>query len=177
MVTARKRMVERVGEINRERHAEHAMIQERLTRTETRIKGLLQFIADEDEQSEYAWATVRDLEAQAKADKTAMELLERQAQAPIRLPSPDDIRHIVFDLEARLAADPLRAREWLRRLFADGRIVLTQIPGRVYMARSRLLPLMLTEGTTAGPDAKKASYRRFGGSEPTVSSQGSGGRI
>ena len=69
--------------------------------------------------------------------------LERQTEAPIRLPSPDEIKKLVFDLEHRLQQAPLGGREQLRRMFKDERIVLYPQHDRVCLARSELLPLML----------------------------------
>jgi site-specific DNA recombinase len=168
MARARKRIAERLGEVNRERVAELRQRQQRLARTEEKIRGLLHFIADKDEQSDYAWQAVRDLEAQAKAEKAAIATLERQAETPVHLPSPDQIKKLVFDLERRIQQDPVAGREWLRRMFKNGRIELIALPERVYLAKSELFPLMLlTENAN----------RRPGVSETAVYSKGSGGRI
>jgi hypothetical protein len=50
---------------------------------------------------------------------------------------------VAFDLERRLLADVARGREELRHLFRDGRIDLIPQPGRFYVARSEILPLVL----------------------------------
>lgn len=143
MARARKRIAERLGEVNRERVEELQQRQQRMARTEEKIRGLLNFIADKDEQSDYAWQTVRDMEAQAKTEKAAIAALERQAEAPVRLPSPEEMKKLVFDLEHRIHKDPVAGRELLRRMFKNGRIDLVALPERVYLARSELLPLML----------------------------------
>lgn len=61
----------------------------------------------------------------------------------------------------------MAGREWLRRLFKDGKLVLTPMADRVYIARGELLPLMLM--------SEKTKDRRSGVSESTVSSCSSGG--
>ncbi len=82
---------------------------DRLKRTEERIKGLVGFIADGD-RSEYVVSTLRDLEAQAKAERAAIDRLHKEAQEPLRLPSIDEITAAVFRLDALLSGDPeLRA--------------------------------------------------------------------
>ena len=70
-------------------------------------------------------------------------MLERRAQTAIRLPSPDELMGIVFELEKRLSADTTQAREELRRIFRDGKITLLPQPGGFYVARSEALPLVL----------------------------------
>jgi hypothetical protein len=70
-------------------------------------------------------------------------VLERRTQTAIRLPSPDELMGIVFELEKRLSADTTQAREELRRIFRDGKITLLPQPGGFYVARSEILPLVL----------------------------------
>lgn len=61
----------------------------------------------------------------------------------IKLPTPDEMMKLVFDLERRLTTDVAKGREELKRVFRDGKIVLTPEPGRYYTARSEVLPLVL----------------------------------
>jgi hypothetical protein len=117
----------------------------------------------------YAWTTIRDLEAQAKAEKAAIAELERQVELPVRLPTPDEIAEATFDLEQQLGEDPIVGREWLRRIIKGERLVLQPQPDGVYLARGELLPLMLLK-------AKKGT-RRSGVSEAACSTLSSGGRI
>jgi hypothetical protein len=83
----------------------------------------VQFISDGD-QSSYVRSTLVDLEAQATSEEEAIEAIRREATEPIHLRSPREIELFVADLDAELAQDPLRARELLRRVLKDGRIVL-----------------------------------------------------
>jgi hypothetical protein len=88
-------------------------------------------------------STLLDLEAQAKAEKEAIAAIVREASEPIHLPSPAQLEKGVYDIDARLHQDPLAARELLRRLFKDGRVVLEPQPDRIYLARTEVLPLLL----------------------------------
>jgi hypothetical protein len=86
---------------------------------------------------------LRGLEREANAERSALEVLEKEAGTVIRLPAPDELLSIVFDLEKRLLADPARGREELRLIFRDGRITLVSQPAGFYIARSEILPLVL----------------------------------
>lgn len=164
---ARKEIAEQLGSFARGMNAAIDEHRKRLARTEERIRGLIAFIADGD-RSEYVVSTLKDLEAQAKADKAAIDALEREAGAPIRLPTPDEILQEVFDIETALREDPVAGREMLRRLLKDGIIVLTPGPDGVYTARSAVLPMMLLRNEKAGSGkAPKPAYYK----------QDSGGKI
>jgi hypothetical protein len=63
----------------------------------------------------------------------------------------------------------IRAREELRRLLRDGRIVLEPQPDHVYLARTELLPLMLL--------AASKSETPLRGLRSGVSRDCSGGKI
>lgn len=65
------------------------------------------------------------------------------------LPTPDQLVERAFGLETLLAGDPLRAREALRRLFVDGRVVLHPQPEGHYIAEGRFLPLVVLAQTPA----------------------------
>jgi hypothetical protein len=86
------------------------------------------------------------------------------------------LRH-VLDIEAMVERDPIPAREALRRLFADGKLSLTVEEG-VYVARTKLLPLVLFESATPTGFANNANPRRMAGvagawfaTQPTVDLQ------
>ncbi len=117
----RRQMAERLGNWSRTIETELAERRERLKRTEDRIKGLVQFIADGD-RSEYVVSTLRDLEAQAKADHAGIDRLQRDAREPLRLPSLGEITRSVFDLDRLLAGDVQQARLRLRRWLKDSEI-------------------------------------------------------
>lgn len=114
---------------------------QRLARTKQRIDSLTDVIAD-GERSEALLQKLRDLEAQARDEKAAIEVLEQQARESMKVPSAEEMFARVFDLEARLMQDPLRGREELRRLFRDGVIRLDPQADGVYIARGEVLPLV-----------------------------------
>ena len=141
----RKRVAERLGEVNRTLEANVTEGRQRLARTEARIAGLIEFIANGD-QSDYVRRALLDLEHQAKADRAAIHDLERQAEKPIRLPSPEVVVGRALDIERMVAQDPTRARIELRKLFEDGRILLHPQPEGFYRAETTMLPLVLMLG-------------------------------
>ena len=96
-------------------------------------------------------------------------MLERRAQTAIRLPSPDELMGIVFDLEKRLRADTTSGREELRRIFRDGKITLLPQPAGFYVARSDILPLVLL---TLPPPADSSSEEVGEGRYPASSCAG-----
>ncbi|MBX3229225.1 MAG: zinc ribbon domain-containing protein [Labilithrix sp.] len=83
----RKRIAEHLGEAAR--LAQHEMKErlDRLARTEQRIRGLVTFIADGDHSSSVRDA-LRDLEAQALTERTAIQNIKDRMNAPVDLPTP-----------------------------------------------------------------------------------------
>jgi hypothetical protein len=82
-----------LGEMSRGRKAELTERQRHLVQTEDRIRAMLLFIADKDEKSEYAWASIKELEAQAKADKAAIAEFETQIGEPVPVAALDHQLH------------------------------------------------------------------------------------
>jgi hypothetical protein len=82
----RKRVSDELRDYTRNLEARRKERVERLERTEEKIRGLLAFIATGD-RSEYVVATLRDLEAFARAEKAALAELTQEANRPLRLPS------------------------------------------------------------------------------------------
>lgn len=146
----RKRIAERLGESSRVAEAEMKERLDRLARTEQRIRGLVTFIADGDHSTSVR-DTLRDLEAQAVAERAAIQNIKDRMNAPVDLPTPDRILERAQDLDVVLAADPVRAREALRRMFDGGRIMLTPGEDGVYVAEATFLPLVALAETTKPP--------------------------
>lgn len=166
---ARKLIVEKLAELSRTANAALREHEDRLARTEQRIAGLVTFIADGD-RSEYVQRALRDLEVQAASEKRAIQELRERASKPIELPTPDEVLHRVFALEARLTQDVTRGREALRELFHDGKVRLVPQSDGVYLARTELLPLRILLGQKAEDPAPEVR-------EPGLTGTSCGGRI
>ncbi|MGN6108608.1 MAG: recombinase zinc beta ribbon domain-containing protein, partial [Kofleriaceae bacterium] len=137
----RKEIAQRLRDYSQTLDAEVREHRGRLTRTEDRIKGLIQFIAD-GERSEYIVATLRDLEVQAKTERAAIERIQREAQQPLCLPSPDEIVQAVYSFDAMLAGDAEVARARLRRWLRDGTLRVAKA-GKGFELRGGCFPLAL----------------------------------
>jgi len=146
VICARKRIAERLGEIERGRGAEMRERRSRLEKVERQIERLVEFIAD-GQGSPAVRDKLRTLEREAAIERRTVTALEKNATTPIRLPTPEEMIRLVFDLEPRLMADVSKGREELRRLFRNGRIDLVPQPGGFYIARSEILPLVLLTKT------------------------------
>jgi hypothetical protein len=142
----RKRVAEELRDYSRNLEARRKERTERLTRTEEKIRGLIEYIATGD-RSEYVISTLHDLEAFARAEKAALAELAEQASRPLRLPSNDEVMALATDLEGRLTEDPEVGRATLRRWLSNGVIRVDQSPEGP-IAETELLPLMvLMDGT------------------------------
>ena len=91
---------------------------------------------------EKATAEQRDLKAKLDALKTSM--------VEPRLPTEDEVLAYVVDVEARIKDDPTTAREALRRLLLDGRLVMHPQPDGSWKGESAVFPLRLA-GKTPKP--------------------------
>jgi hypothetical protein len=100
-------------------------------------------LVSEGEKSRSILDRLHALEREAESAQRALSAAEKDAAAPVKLPAPEEMMRLLFDLEARLLADVSRGREELRRLFRDGRIDLVPQPGGFYVARSEILPLVV----------------------------------
>ena len=159
---ARKCLAERLGDLQRSGGSELKDRLERHARTDARIANLVGFIADGDG-SEAVRLALRDLEAQRRDEAGAIEHLRQQMRSPVRLPTRDEVRQRVFDLEALMTKHPIKAREVLRQFLRDGRIVLHPQPNGLFIARTDLLPLVvLAPQTRTPPVGSGAAVYNFG---------------
>jgi Arc/MetJ-type ribon-helix-helix transcriptional regulator len=126
------------------------------------------FIADGD-RSEYVVSALRDLEAQAKAERAAIERLQREAQQPLRLPSLDEITRGAFGLEQLIAGDTEQARLRIRRFLKDGEIRVIRTSSG-YEVRGEVFPLAL-----AASNENAQVDHRLGHLQPDVQSNVSSG--
>jgi site-specific DNA recombinase len=165
---ARKRLAERLGELTRERDGTLNDERQRLDKLVRHIDQLVDFVADGHGTAAVA-EKLRGLERAADAQRSKVAVLERRAETAIRLPSPDELIGIVFELQKRLSGDTTQAREELRRIFRDGKITLLPQPAGFYVARSEILPMVLL---TLPPPADSSSEEVGEGRYPASSCAG-----
>ena len=150
---ARKKMAEMLGADDRAANAELRERRDRLSRHESRIKGLVSYIADGD-RSDAVTSGLKDLESAARQERDAISAIEARGRKPIVLPSIADVRAAVTNVEAAFDAAPVRAREAMRALLQGGSLVMTARPDRSYLVEGRVYPLAITlynSGSSAGP--------------------------
>ncbi len=169
----RKEIAQRLRDYSQTLDREVRERRERLKRTEDRLKGLVQFIADGD-RSEYIVATLRDLEVQAKTDRAAIERIQREAAQPLRLPSPDEIVEAVFSFDAMLAGDAELGRARLRRWLKDGIVRVSKAPNG-FGVRGGCFPLAVVSENRNPRNPKSEQELRT--SESNVSSGGALGAL
>ena len=167
----RKMVAEHLRDYSKNLEADIKERRERVKRTEAKIRGLVDFIAQGD-RSEYVVSTLRDLETYVRSEKAAIEQLEGQAQQPLRLPSVDEIAALAFQLDTRLKQDPQAGRAQLQRWLKDGKLLVTRGADGKHYASGALLPLTLLE------DAENENTaQQRGGESGSVYDLRSGGRI
>ena len=166
----RKRLAERTGSMQREIVVELEERAARLKRVEERVRGLIVMQADGDRSAIVAEMRT-DFEAQARAERAAVEELRAQVDAPPRLPPVDLITERVLSLRALTESPDVEgARAALRRYLKNGEIALTPAPhgdGQAYVARAEILPLVLLAENAATP-----SELALGGRCPRVVARG-----
>ncbi|HEY6725108.1 MAG TPA: recombinase family protein [Polyangiaceae bacterium] len=137
----RRRIAERMGSLGREASAELEQRKARLKRIEERIRGLILMQADGDRSPMVAEMRA-DFEAQARAERVAIDDLRAQADEPIRLPPVELITERVLGLKALTESDDVEgARAALRAYLKGGEITLAP-EDDVYVARAEFLPLV-----------------------------------
>ena len=139
---ARKKATEMIAVMSRTQGTEAKERRKELTKVKAQIEKLIDFIA-EGEGSPAIRDRLKALETEAAILRRQVKASEREATAPIALPTPEEMTALIFDLERRLMADVARGREELRRLFKDGMIRLNPQKGGFYVAQSEILPLVL----------------------------------
>jgi hypothetical protein len=88
-----------------------------------------------------AFATILGSIEASTAEKNDIErkLAALEPKAVPRVPTVEEIQRFVIDVEARLRGDPTAAREALRQVLGDGKIVLHPQPDGTYRAQSMLV--------------------------------------
>ena len=162
---ARKKLAELLGEKERTRTAQMKEHRARLDRVQARVKNLIEVLSA-GENSQAIREALRDMETHAATERQALAELEAQGEAPIRLPSPDELLSKLAELRENLEEDPLEGREALRR-FIDGEIRLDLGEDGIFTARTSVLPLVLLGAKTPngipGNQGSRLNDRSSGG--------------
>ena len=155
---ARKLLAEQAGRQSREATSELTAREAELERTEKRIAGLVNFLADGD-RSEYVIASLHELEEQARDHKRVIAQLRSRSTHPIELPTPEEAAELIGDLRGLAEREPTHAREVLRSYLRGGTIVMRALPGeRAYEATADLLPLRVLIAETPPGKPKRRRY-------------------
>jgi hypothetical protein len=160
----RRRLAERLGSLSREAGSELTERAARLKRVEERIHGLILMQVDGDRSPMVAQMRA-DFEAQAQAERAAVNELRGQVEAPIRLPPADLITARVLALKALTESpDVDGARATLRRYLKGGTITLTPEgvgKAAAYTARAEFMPLVMLSENAATPSEVVLGGRRL----------------
>jgi hypothetical protein len=106
-----------------------------------------------------------------RRELAALEAAER----PVKLPTADEIIQGVLNIEACIRSDPVTAREALRRVLLDGKIVMEPQPNGDYRGRSAVLPMQLAR--TRKPRNLSGAGASGSGTDESVSKVGCAGAI
>lgn len=145
----------------------------RLRRTEERIRGLVLMQAEGD-RSDVVVELRRDLEAQACAERDAIERLRSSAQV-ITLISPTQVERCL-DLDQILMLDIHAAREGLRGLLERGEVRMAPREDGRYVARFAVLPvgpIVAPDIVASGRTGATMSRSGCGGVQPALRMDGS----
>jgi hypothetical protein len=154
---------EALGKLARESGSKRREHRQRLEKVEGQITRVVDSIAEGTGGPSSALRDrLRVLEREAETERRALASAESISSRPIKLPTPKEMIRLVFDLERRLLADVTKGREELRRFFRNGRIDLIPQPGRFYVARSEILPLVLLMRTSPGENPGFVRYTASG---------------
>ncbi len=138
-----------------------------LARVEKQIARFVDYIGETDPSgSPGALAPVRASLEKLAREQEALQRSRDALRAEVStgtLPTPEEIIAGVHDIEACLRADPLAAREALRRLLHGQGIVMEPQPDGSYVGRSVVLPMRL---------AGRRKTRRLGASAVSVPPSG-----
>ena len=161
---ARRRIVERLAEVEREKNATLRVQERRVHDLQTQVDKLVDTVVA-GVRSDAIKKRLAETEQLLADAVTEFERTRSMPSSPVKLPSPEDILKLVYQLDERLTRDVTCGRELLRRVFKDGRIDLIPQPDGFYIARSEVLPLVLLTKT---PSEESSEGVRF----PAISCAG-----
>lgn len=151
---ARRRLAEKLGELSRSVNQERTRVKKQIAKIEKQLDQLVAFVRENTGEGA-ALVPVREslaaLQTQREGLQLELETLANRAARPVVIPTPEEVRAVVFDLKKLLGTDPVRAREALRRFLKNGTIVLDPQEDNTYLAKGELLPLMVIPARKAKP--------------------------
>jgi hypothetical protein len=145
---------------------EKQRLERELRRLDAEAERLVAFIRSTDAvQGQGAFEAVRAALEKVTATRRGVEeklTSLRHASAEPRIPTVAEIMAYVLDVEVRFKEDPTAAREALRQLLVNGKLVMEPQPDGSYVARSVILPMQVSWKTRkprnlAGSGASVAS--------------------
>lgn len=142
-------VAERLRILSQSQDSELNQAQTRLEATEIKIGRLIEALAG-GLSSTYVAQSLKDLEAQAAADKATIERLRALPSLAMVLPHPAVLVQRALDLQEMFRHDPVSGREALRRLLGDQSVVLRPDPAGHYVAEATLFPLLSLDRESSG---------------------------
>jgi hypothetical protein len=137
----RRLVKERLRTLSQSQDQDLRQAQTRLASTEAKISRLIEAVS-EGISSPYLAQSLKDLEAQATADKTTIGRLTALPSQGLVLPHPALLVQQALNLHEMFARDPFAGREALRRLLDGQSVVLRPDPSGHYVAEATLFPLL-----------------------------------
>ncbi len=162
-----KRAAQRLAECRADRPNEQKQAEARVADLRKKAERLAAFIAEGKDSPTVASMLVETEAAIRQAELDLAAVRTRTEEEPT-LPSPEAIMVAATDIATNSTRDPVEARERLRSVLRDGRIVLQPQADGTFMAQFNLLPLAFAQDNNAAP-----KWLRGG----VVYGSGCGGRI
>ena len=145
-----KRAAQRLDERQAERPNEQKQAEVRVANLRRKAERLAAFIA-EGQESSTVTSLLMETEAAIRQAELDLAAVQTRVEEEPTLPSPESIMVAATDLATNCKKDPVRARERLRGVLRDGRIVLDPQPDGTFIARFHLLPLAFAQNENAAP--------------------------
>ena len=174
----RRRYAAKVAEIERDRMSASRQAAADLAEAEAQVRRLVRFVGSTDDDA--ALQPVRSELAEANRRLERLRAAAAALTSPrkaIELPSPDEIKAAVFDLEARMRSSATTAREALRKTFRDGIVTVHPLPDGAFELRGEIVPFALPVVLRAEKPNPRAGGEPGGGRGENVYSQGCAGAI
>lgn len=176
----REKIEKRIGALRNELGAEERQLEEQTHQLRSEVGRIVSFIRTMGTSSPAAMETLRSSLEQASRDhreaQARLDAVRRAGRQQVQLPSVEELTEIVLDVEARIKNDPTAARESIRKMLDDGRLVMEPRDDGSYHAKGILLPLDLPPKSRK-PRGGSGPSGASGVSHEVVGNDGCAGRI